>query len=102
MTNCTTCGRQRTRVCDTCIDPTCTGCAVLMSLGNKADDYIECPTCAAERSAEEEHGPKSVSIRSIVPDRTPHISPGFAANATVWADGTGFRTRQWRRRGEES
>jgi len=97
--NCTNCGRQRSRVCDTCVDPTCKGCAVILRLGSTSAEYTECPTCVAERSEEEEHGPKSVSIKSIVPDTEPRLAPGIMANSTVWADGLGFRRRQWSKRG---
>ncbi len=92
----------RTRICDTCAELACLECSVVTSLGggsNPSSAYTECPLCVAERAEYEEYGPKSVSIKSIIPPAGARLAPSLGAMSTVWADGPSYRVRPWRKGG---
>ncbi len=88
--------------CDTCGDQTDKKEAVVMSLGAGLDHssaYVECPLCVVDRVEDIEHGPKSVSIKPLIRDLSPRLSPGLGSMTTVWSDGPSYRIREWRRGG---
>ena len=86
--------------CDTCGDPTDQDAVVMTVFGTSTGArYTECPPCALERSEDEEYGPKTVSIKSIIPPVGARLAPSLASMSTTWADGTSYRTRPWRKGG---